>query len=135
MLWPALLYFAVVFGTGFILGPIRVTWVVPAVGTRAAELMEMPIMLVAIILAARWISRRYGDPAHAGRSLGVGIITLGLVLGAELLVGVLLRHLSLSEVLTQRDPISGSAYYGLILTCALLPYAFTRGRSAPRPVT
>ena len=47
-------YFAIVFGVGFILGAIRTLWVVPRVGARNAELMEMPIMLVVTILAARW---------------------------------------------------------------------------------
>jgi hypothetical protein len=37
-----------VFGTGFVLGPIRVLWAVPRLGERVAELMEAPLMLVAI---------------------------------------------------------------------------------------
>ena len=48
------LYFALVFGAGFVLGTIRTLWVVPRVGTRMAELMETPIMLVVTIVAARW---------------------------------------------------------------------------------
>ena len=52
-----LLYFALVFGTGFLLGPIRLLWLVPRFGTRIAELMEMPVMLVVIVLAARWTVR------------------------------------------------------------------------------
>ncbi|GAB4379704.1 MAG: hypothetical protein Kow00121_34360 [Elainellaceae cyanobacterium] len=46
ILRAAVLYFTLVFGTGFILGVIRVLWVVPYLGTRWAELLEMPIMLV-----------------------------------------------------------------------------------------
>jgi hypothetical protein len=45
------LYFALVFGAGFLLGTIRTLWVVPRVGTRTAELMEMPIMLIVTIVA------------------------------------------------------------------------------------
>ena len=44
------LYFALVFGAGFVLGPIRILWVVPHFGTRLAELMETPIMFVVIIV-------------------------------------------------------------------------------------
>ena len=36
------LYFALVFGAGFVLGTIRTLWVVPRFGTRMAELMETP---------------------------------------------------------------------------------------------
>ena len=32
------LYFAIVFGAGFALGPIRILWAVPRYGTRVAEL-------------------------------------------------------------------------------------------------
>ena len=41
----ALLYFLNVFGAGFLLGPIRIFLLVPKIGVRAAELIEMPIML------------------------------------------------------------------------------------------
>ena len=34
------LYFALVFGAGFVLGPIRILWVVPRFSTRIAELIE-----------------------------------------------------------------------------------------------
>jgi len=45
-------YFALVFAVGFVLGAIRTLWAVPRVGTRTAELMEMPIMFAVTILAA-----------------------------------------------------------------------------------
>ena len=48
------LYFALVFAVGFALGAIRTLWVVPRLGTRMAEVMEMPIMLAVTIVAARW---------------------------------------------------------------------------------
>ena len=57
-------YFALVFGAGFALGTIRTLWVVPTVGTRTAELMETPIMLVVVVLAAGWIVRRFNDTTH-----------------------------------------------------------------------
>jgi hypothetical protein len=51
-------YFVLVFGAGFVLGPIRILLAAPRFGTRVAELMEAPIMFVVTILAARWIVRR-----------------------------------------------------------------------------
>jgi hypothetical protein len=58
------LYFSLVFATGFVLGNIRVFWIVPILGVRWAELMELPVMLVVTILAARWAARIL--MAHAG---------------------------------------------------------------------
>jgi len=63
ILKAGVLYFALVFGAGFVLGPIRILWVLPRVGTRMAELMETPIMFVVTIVAARWIVRRLGVPS------------------------------------------------------------------------
>jgi hypothetical protein len=58
ILKAGVLYFALVFGAGFVLGAIRTLWIAPRLGTRLAELMETPIMLVITILAARWTVRR-----------------------------------------------------------------------------
>ena len=57
---------------------------VPRVGEQWAELIETPIMLVVIYVAARWISRRFSLQAH-GRPVqaGVGILALALLLGAR----------------------------------------------------
>src|SRR2546428_221806 len=51
MLRAGVLYFALVFGAGFVLGTIRTLWIVPRLSARMAELMETPIMLVITILA------------------------------------------------------------------------------------
>ena len=69
ILRTALIYFALVFGAGFVLGPLRVLFVVPRIGPRAAELAEIPLMLVVIWFAARWIARRGAPPPAPGSSL------------------------------------------------------------------
>lgn len=51
------LYFGIVFGVGFVLGPIRIRWIAPRFGTRIAELMEAPIMLAVTVIAAVWVVR------------------------------------------------------------------------------
>lgn len=122
ILKPALRYFMLVFGAGFLLGPIRVLLLVPRVGTRTAELIEMPLMLCAIWFAAGWINRRSTHKEVASTRLGVGLVTVGLVLGADIGVGVFLRGMTIGEVFLSRDPISGAAYYGLLVLCALLPW-------------
>ncbi len=55
ILKAAAYYFAAVFGAGFVLGTVRVLWLAPQLGARAAELLETPIMLVVMLVAARSI--------------------------------------------------------------------------------
>jgi len=83
ILQAGLFYFAMVFAVGFVLGAIRTLWIVPRVGTRMAELVEAPIMLVVTIAAARWIVLRLAVPAIPSARLGMGGIALGLLLVAE----------------------------------------------------
>jgi hypothetical protein len=64
-----LLYFAAVsLPSGLCWGLIRVLWAVPRFGPRGAELMEMPLMLVAIVLAALWGVRWLAVPPDSGRA-------------------------------------------------------------------
>jgi hypothetical protein len=44
---------------GFVLGTVRVIWLVPTVGVGIAELTELLLMLTVVYFAARWISRRF----------------------------------------------------------------------------
>jgi hypothetical protein len=136
---PALAYFALVFGTGFALGLIRVPFLVPRVGERYAELLEMPFMLVAIMLAARFVVRRYPLTCAASSSLAVGAAALVLLLGAEWLAGVWLQGRSFADYVADRDPVSGTMYALLLLVFALMPWLVCKRRPVggkfirPRP--
>jgi hypothetical protein len=115
------LYFALVFGAGFVLGPVRILWAVPRFGTRMAELMETPIMLVVTILVARWIVRRLAVPPKPLSRLGMGCVALGLMLVAEFTLVLWLRGLSISEYLASRDPVSGTVYYAMLGVFCIMP--------------
>jgi hypothetical protein len=115
------LYFVLVFGTGFVLGPIRVLWLAPRVGARVAELVEAPIMLTVIVIVARWLVRRLQVPATVGSRLGMGGIALALVLAADFTLVLQLRGLTIGEYLATRDPVSGTVYYLLLALLALMP--------------
>lgn len=115
-------YFTLVFGAGFLLGPIRIWLVVPQVGERAAELLEIPLMLVVIFLAARWVGRHFGVPTATGVRLGIGFLALFLILLCEFTIVLQLRGLTLSQYFQTRDPISGTAYYLSLGVFALMPW-------------
>ena len=117
----SLLYFAIVFGAGFVLGPIRILWAVPRFGPRMAELMEMPIMLAVIIVAARWTVRRLGVSATAARRLTMGGAALALLLAAKFTLALWLRGLSIPDYVASLDPVAGPVYAGTLGAFAVMP--------------
>lgn len=121
----ALAYFAMVFAAGFILGALRVLVLVPQVGSRTAELLEMPLMLIAIGLGARWV-KQHSNTTHAQTLLSIGLLALVFLLLAEVGVGVGLRGLSPLESLVNPDPISGTIYYILLGVFAIMPWLLSR---------
>lgn len=126
-----LTYFALVFGAGFLLGAIRVPFLVPHLGVRTAELIEMPLMFVAIVLAARFVVTRFALPPAAGARLAVGALALAVLLAAELLLAVILADRSLADYIASRDPVSGSVYLAMLVLYALMPAILARWRLSP----
>lgn len=115
------LYFALVFGAGFVLGTIRTFWVVPHIGARMAELMEAPVMLVVTIVAARWTVVRLSVPPMPSARLGMGCIALLLMLVAEFGFVLWIRGLSIKGYFATRDPVSGTVYYAMLVVFAIMP--------------
>jgi len=128
----ALEYVARVFGAGFALGIVRELWVTPRVGVRAAELLELPLMLVITVLAARAVDRRWLTASGARMRVVVGLSALVLLLAAEVGLGMALRGLSVRDALLARDPVSGTAYYVSLMIFALMPWCLAR-RAAVQP--
>jgi hypothetical protein len=123
-------YFALVFGAGFVLGTIRVLWLVPAVGTRTAELLEMPVMLTVIILSARWVVQRLKVPLTASSQLGMGGIALALVLVLDFTVGLWIRGLSFGQYIETFDPVAGTVYFVMLGVFAVMPFLVARRESS-----
>lgn len=126
ILKSAALYFALVFGVGFALGPVRILWAVPRFGERRAELMESPLMLAAIVLTARWIARRSASPNTSAGFVAVGVLALGLLLTTELMVVRSVRGFTIEEYVRSRDPVSGSVYLVLLGLFALMPFLVSK---------
>lgn len=128
ILKAAATYFALVFGVGFLLGCVRVPLLVPRVGVRTAELIEAPFMLLAIVLAARWITRAF--PGSRAQHIAVGVLAGFFLLLAELLVGVIIGGVSVWDVFFDRDPVSGAVYYGLVVLFVVMPALYAQTLSA-----
>lgn len=127
ILKAGVLYFAGVFGAGFVLGTIRTLWVAPRLGTRKAELTVAPAMLVVIIVASRWVALHLAVPWAPSARLGMGGIGLCLLLVAEFGLVLRLRGLSIREYLATRDPVSGTVYYVMLGMFAIMPVLVARG--------
>lgn len=119
-------YFAFVFAAGFALGAIRVSFVVPRLGVRTAELLEMPIMLMVIVLAAHYVVRRFALPPRTGTRLGAGIVALALLLAAEFTLVLGLQGLTLADYAASRDPVAGTVYLLMLVVFAAMPLLVDR---------
>lgn len=121
-----LLYFALTFGAGFVLGPLRILILVPRLGTRTAELLELPVMIGISWLAARWVTGRLAVPPRTAPRLAVGAIAGALLLVAEFTLVLRLRGLTLEEYFATRDPVAGAAYYAAVLLMVTMPLLVNR---------
>jgi hypothetical protein len=118
----ALLYFAMVLGTGFVLGMVRVPFIVPRLGARWAELAEMPIMAVVIYVSAGYVLKRYPAIQSRDRALAVGSGALALSVLAELGLALAIQSQNLAQFIASRDKVSGSVYLAMLVSFALMPY-------------
>ena len=126
ILKAGIIYFVLVFGAGFVLEVIHLLWIVPRFGMKMAELMEMPIMFVVTLVAARWIVRRLAVPPTLFSRLGMGCIALALLLVAEFKLVLWLQGLSISDYLASQDLVSGTVSYVKFGVFAIMPFLVAR---------
>jgi len=117
----AVLYFLVVFGVGFLLGPIRVFWLEPRLGETVAVLCEAPFLLVAIVLAARWLPIRLRLKADVRSLTGMGLGALFLQQLADFAVGSFLRGLTPAQQIAHLARPAGLVYVLLLILFAAMP--------------
>ena len=134
----SLLYYALVFAVGFVLGTLRVLLLVPFLGVRWAELIEQPIMLLASFYVARLVVRRFG-PFNAIWRLIIGLFALVLMVATELSLTVFVQGQSLAQYAASRDEVSGVAYILSLAAFGLMPLLVGLGQGSnnsfkPKPL-
>ncbi|WP_369026243.1 hypothetical protein [Qipengyuania sp. RANM35] len=92
ILRAATLYWAAIFGLGFLLGTVRVLWGAAAIGETAFVLVEVPAMLAASFVAARLLLRRYALDSLRETGL-MGGLAFTLLIIAELALAMLVGDL------------------------------------------
>jgi hypothetical protein len=120
------IYFGLVFAAGFLLGAARVLLIVPWLGARTAELFELPIMLLAVYFAARWVTRRYAVPYVTAQRLVIGLSALALLLLFEFTLVLRLRGMTIDDYRESFDPVAGTAYWIAQGLFAVMPLLVTR---------
>jgi hypothetical protein len=119
LLRAAIVYWAMVFALGFVLGTIRVLWVIPLVGLMPATVLELPIILAASWFAAGWLVQRFGI-ASRGEALAVGVLAFAILMAAECaLAGVLIGQTPAQYLAGLRQPhallgLAGQAAFALM---------------------
>jgi hypothetical protein len=126
----AVLYFAIVFGVGFLLGPIRVFWLAPWLGKTAAVLCETPVLIVAMAMAARWIPKKLGLSRDLVSLAAMGIGALVLQQLADFAVGIGLRGIAAAEQFAYLRTPAGLIYVAALVALAAMPALVNRDRIA-----
>jgi hypothetical protein len=126
ILRAAAAYWAAVFALGFVLGTIRVTWLIPLVGLMPATLIELPLILTGSWFAAGWVLRRFRIELPM-EALAVGGLAFAILMAAECaLAGVLTGQSPAQWLAGLRHPHALLGLAGQVLF-ALMPWWRVRG--------
>jgi hypothetical protein len=117
----AVLYFLIVFGVGFILGPVRIFWLEPLIGQTAATLCEAPLLLAAMMFAALWVPSKFGIGTDTWSLVNMGLMALGILILADITVGTAIRGTTWAAQFAYFATPAGLMYLGLLVVFALMP--------------
>ena len=122
----ASLYFIIVFGAGFVMGPIPVLWLEPRLGQTAAVACEAPFLLAVMVVASRWVPSVVNVPHNVLSLALMGLGALALQQAGDLVVGVALRGIKPAEHLAYFTTSAGLIYAGLLLLFSIMPVLLNR---------
>ena len=121
LLASAAVYFGLVFAAAFALGALRVTVVVPRLGTLMAVLIEVPIVLGISWIVCRQVVRLFDVPSEWLPRLVMGILAFILLMIAEPAIAIFGFGRSLAQYLGEFQSTAG--LIGLLgqIAFALIP--------------
>ena len=100
-------YFGIVFSFAFATGIVRVLWIAPRLGDAAALLIEIPTVVAASWMVARWLLRDRTIPV--GQCAAMGAVAFLLMMASET---------ALSYVMNGQSPAEWGATLSTPLGCA-----------------
>ena len=121
ILASASVYFGMVFAAAFVLGALRVTVVVPRLGTLMAVLIEVPIVLGISWIVCRHVVRWFDVPGEWRPRLAMGILAFMLLMIAEPAIAIFGFGRSLTQYFGEFQSTAG--LIGLLgqIAFALIP--------------
>jgi hypothetical protein len=121
ILGAGLVYFIVVFATVSILGSVRVPLIEPRFAKFLATVLAAPLMIAAIVLAARSVTKWFKLAGRKVALLLVGVIAISLAMIADLCVGLFLSEMSFGEQLLLFMTPAGLTYLLLLAVFLAVP--------------
>ena len=125
VLKAGVIYFLLLFALGWILGPIRELWAVPRFGRMTALLVEAIIMLIAMIVAAGWVTLRFDVPRTLGSTIPVGLVALAILAPAEIAGALWVRGQSLQDYAASFVTAPGVISLVMFVLFAVMPTLVT----------
>lgn len=99
-------YFAIIFGAGFLLGMVRIFFLMPRIGETVAVIVELPVMLMLSWVIAGWLIARFDIAPRLTPRLSMGGLAFVLLMLGELGISTMGLGQTLSEHLGRYENIS-----------------------------
>ena len=119
-------YFTLIFAAGFILGTLRVSFILPRFGATVAVLIELPVILAICWFSAKWIVEKLAVPAVAADRLVMGVLAFVCLISAETIFATLgVEQMLIGNLRTLTTP---QGVIGVVsqMFFALFPYLLLR---------
>ncbi|MEQ1523371.1 MAG: hypothetical protein ABL936_19070 [Aestuariivirga sp.] len=125
------LYFAIVFAAGFVLGALRVTFIIPFIGELLAVALELPIILFISRIVCRRLVAQFSVPAMVSHRAAMGALAFGLLMLAELGLSILVFDRSGDAYLSHLLTAPGLLGLAGQIVFAAMPLGLLRQRRGP----
>jgi hypothetical protein len=112
-------------------GAMRVLWLTPAIGDRAAHVASA-IILSLVVFAVTWVAIRWLHPHTANEALLIGDEWVLLTIAFEFLAGYYLFGNSWDALLKQYNVAEGETWELVLVTMLIAPLAAAYGHRATR---
>jgi hypothetical protein len=117
----AFVYFLLVFACGTATGVVREFEVTPRTGLTLALWIELPVMIAASFVAARFVVRRFGVKDDLQDRLSLGLRGFALLVLAEEIMSWTLRGVSIFTFWAHFSALAALANFAGLLLFMLMP--------------